>query len=74
MLSNLPAATGVNLDPDTVGGMASEGANTYYLKDTSADIAPASQLNTNPALHVAFFAAKRANAGVENLDRTLRVR
>ncbi|MFF9040419.1 4-hydroxy-tetrahydrodipicolinate synthase [Streptomyces sp. NPDC014892] len=44
MLYNLPGATGVNLDPDTVGQLAREVENIRYIKDTSADMAQAGQL------------------------------
>ncbi|MFF9779482.1 4-hydroxy-tetrahydrodipicolinate synthase [Streptomyces sp. NPDC013978] len=44
MLYNLPGATGVNLDPDTVGRLAREVENIRYIKDTSADMAQAGQL------------------------------
>ena len=44
MLYNLPAATGVNLDPDTIGRLAREVDNIRYIKDTSADMAQAGQL------------------------------
>jgi 4-hydroxy-tetrahydrodipicolinate synthase len=44
MLYNLPDATGVNLDPDTVGRLAREVDNIRYIKDTSADMAQAGQL------------------------------
>ena len=44
MLYNLPGATGVNLDPDTVGRLAREVDNIRYIKDTSADMAQAGQL------------------------------
>jgi 4-hydroxy-tetrahydrodipicolinate synthase len=44
MLYNLPVATGVNLDPDTVGRLAREVDNIRYIKDTSADMAQAGQL------------------------------
>ncbi|MGI5459796.1 4-hydroxy-tetrahydrodipicolinate synthase [Streptomyces sp. CA-249302] len=44
MLYNLPGATGVNLDPDTVGRLAREVDNIQYIKDTSADMAQAGQL------------------------------
>ncbi|HZN82245.1 MAG TPA: dihydrodipicolinate synthase family protein, partial [Mycobacterium sp.] len=37
-------ATGVNLDPDTVGRLAREVDNIRYIKDTSADMAQAGQL------------------------------
>ncbi|MEU6664222.1 4-hydroxy-tetrahydrodipicolinate synthase [Streptomyces sp. NPDC046821] len=44
MLYNLPGATGVNLDPDTVGRLARSCENIRYIKDTSADMAQAGQL------------------------------
>jgi 4-hydroxy-tetrahydrodipicolinate synthase len=44
MLYNLPPATGVNLDPDTVGALAREVENIAYIKDTSGDLAQAGQL------------------------------
>ncbi|MFJ9708765.1 4-hydroxy-tetrahydrodipicolinate synthase [Streptomyces sp. NPDC101234] len=47
MLYNLPGATGVNLDPDTVGQLAREVDNIRYIKDTSADMAQAGRLIHN---------------------------
>lgn len=47
MLYNLPGATGVNLDPDTVGQLAREADNIRYIKDTSADMAQAGRLIHN---------------------------
>jgi 4-hydroxy-tetrahydrodipicolinate synthase len=44
MLYNLPAATGVNLDPDTVGWLARELENIQYVKDTSADMSQVGKL------------------------------
>lgn len=44
MLYNLPGATGVNLDPETVGTLARQHENIRYIKDTSADMAQAGQL------------------------------
>ena len=44
MLYNLPPATGVNLDPDTVGALAREVENIQYIKDTSADMNQAGKL------------------------------
>lgn len=44
ILYNLPVATGINLDPDTVGQLAREVDNIRYIKDTSADMAQAGQL------------------------------
>ncbi|MEV7087739.1 4-hydroxy-tetrahydrodipicolinate synthase [Streptomyces sp. NPDC093085] len=44
MLYNLPDATGVNLDPDTVGALARRHENIRYIKDTSADMAQAGRL------------------------------
>ena len=37
MLYNIPGATGVNLDPDTVGSLAREFENIRYIKDSSVD-------------------------------------
>jgi 4-hydroxy-tetrahydrodipicolinate synthase len=44
MLYNLPAATGVTLDPDTVGALAREVENIRYIKDTSADMSQVGRL------------------------------
>lgn len=44
MLYNLPAATGVNLEPAVVGQLAREVGNIKYIKDTSADLAQAGRL------------------------------
>lgn len=44
MLYNLPAATGVNLDPVTVRDLATGQDNIRYIKDSSADWAQALQL------------------------------
>jgi 4-hydroxy-tetrahydrodipicolinate synthase len=44
MLYNLPPATGVNLEPDTVGALAREIENIQYVKDTSADMVQACKL------------------------------
>ncbi|MCP3426551.1 4-hydroxy-tetrahydrodipicolinate synthase [Rothia sp. AR01] len=37
MLYNIPGATGVNLDPDTVGRLARKHENIRYIKDSSVD-------------------------------------
>ena len=37
MLYNIPGATGVNLDPDTIRRLAEEVDNIRYIKDSSAD-------------------------------------
>ena len=47
MLYNLPVATGVNLDPDTVGAMAREVDNIRYIKNTTVDMAQSAQLIHN---------------------------
>ncbi|MGI5499002.1 4-hydroxy-tetrahydrodipicolinate synthase [Lentzea sp. CA-135723] len=47
MLYNLPSATGVNLTPDVVGRLARDVENIRYIKDTSADMAQATQLIHN---------------------------
>lgn len=44
MLYNLPAATGVFLDADTVGALAREVGNVRYIKDTSADMTQVGRL------------------------------
>ena len=47
MLYNLPVATGVNLQPETVGKLAREVENIKYIKDTTGDMSQASQLIHN---------------------------
>lgn len=44
MLYNYPSATGVNLDPETVGKLAREVENIQYIKDSSGDMGQAIQL------------------------------
>ena len=44
MLYNLPAATGVDLTPDTIAALAREVENIRYVKNTSPDMAQAAQL------------------------------
>jgi 4-hydroxy-tetrahydrodipicolinate synthase len=44
MLYNLPVATGVNMEPAMVAGLAREVDNILYVKDTSADLVQAAQL------------------------------
>ena len=44
MLYNLPAATGVDLDPDTVGTLAREVENIRYIKNTTVDMAQSAML------------------------------
>ncbi|MDI3389177.1 4-hydroxy-tetrahydrodipicolinate synthase [Streptomyces sp. B-S-A8] len=44
MLYNLPGATGVNLDPDTVGALARKHRNIRYIKDTTGDMTQAGKL------------------------------
>jgi 4-hydroxy-tetrahydrodipicolinate synthase len=44
MLYNLPIATGVNMTPEMMGGLAREVDNIQYVKDTSGDLAQAGQL------------------------------
>ncbi|MBN9792555.1 4-hydroxy-tetrahydrodipicolinate synthase [Pseudonocardia sp. TMWB2A] len=55
MLYNIPAATGVNLDPDTVGTLAREIDTIRYVKDSSANMEQALQLVHHHADHVATF-------------------
>jgi 4-hydroxy-tetrahydrodipicolinate synthase len=47
MLYNLPAATGVDLDPDTVGALARETQNIRYIKNTTVDMAQTVRLIHN---------------------------
>jgi 4-hydroxy-tetrahydrodipicolinate synthase len=47
MLYNLPVATGVDLDPDTVGALAREVENIRYIKNTTTDMAQSAQLIHN---------------------------
>jgi 4-hydroxy-tetrahydrodipicolinate synthase len=44
MLYNIPDATGVNLDPDTIGTLARESEQIRYVKDSSANWEQALQL------------------------------
>jgi 4-hydroxy-tetrahydrodipicolinate synthase len=44
MLYNLPVATGVDLDPDTVGALAREIENIRYIKNTTVDMAQSARL------------------------------
>jgi 4-hydroxy-tetrahydrodipicolinate synthase len=55
MLYNLPAATGVNLSPETVGQLAQDVENIRYIKDTSADMAQAGKLVHNHGDAIATF-------------------
>jgi 4-hydroxy-tetrahydrodipicolinate synthase len=52
MLYNLPTATGVNLDPTTVGKLAREVDNIRYIKDSSGDMGQATQLIHHHADHI----------------------
>jgi 4-hydroxy-tetrahydrodipicolinate synthase len=47
MLYNLPTATGVDLDPDTVGALAREIENIRYIKNTTVDMAQSARLIHN---------------------------
>jgi len=47
MLYNLPVATGVDLDPDTVGALAREVENIRYIKNTTVDMAQSARLIHN---------------------------
>jgi 4-hydroxy-tetrahydrodipicolinate synthase len=47
MVYNLPAATGVDLDPDTVGALAREVENIRYIKNTTVDMAQSAALIHN---------------------------
>ena len=47
MIYNLPVATGVDLDPDTVGALAREVENIRYIKNTTVDMAQSARLIHN---------------------------
>src|SRR5690348_12292813 len=47
MLYNLPVATGVDLQPDTVGALAREVGNIRYIKNTTVDMDQSAQLIHN---------------------------
>jgi 4-hydroxy-tetrahydrodipicolinate synthase len=55
MLYNLPMATGVDLDPDTVGALAREVENIRYIKNTTTDMAQSAQLIHNYGDVIATF-------------------
>src|SRR5215469_243962 len=55
MLYNLPVATGVDLDPDTVGALAREIDNIRYIKNTTVDMAQSARLIHNHGDVIATF-------------------
>ncbi|MCR4488021.1 4-hydroxy-tetrahydrodipicolinate synthase [Micrococcus luteus] len=55
MLYNIPAATGVNLDHETVGELARSVENIRYIKDSSANMEQANQLIHHHADHIGTF-------------------
>jgi 4-hydroxy-tetrahydrodipicolinate synthase len=55
MLYNLPAATGVDLSPDTVGALAREVENIRYIKNTTVDMAQSAELIHNHGDAIATF-------------------
>lgn len=55
MLYNIPAATGVNLDPGTVASLAREIDTIRYVKDSSADMTQALQLIHHHKQDIATF-------------------
>ena len=55
MLYNIPDATGVNLDPDTVAKLADELENVRYIKDSSANMEQALQLIHHHSDRIATF-------------------
>jgi 4-hydroxy-tetrahydrodipicolinate synthase len=55
MLYNLPMATGVDLDPDTVGALAREVENIRYIKNTTIDMAQSASLIHNHGDVIATF-------------------
>lgn len=52
MLYNIPAATGVNLDHETVGELARDVENIRYIKDSSGNMEQANQLIHHHAEHI----------------------
>ena len=52
MLYNYPSATGVNLDPETVGKLGREVDNIRYVKDSSGDMGQATQLIHEHSEHI----------------------
>jgi 4-hydroxy-tetrahydrodipicolinate synthase len=56
MLYNLPMATGVDLDPDTVGALAREIENIRYIKNTTVDMAQSARLIHNHGDVISTFA------------------
>ena len=55
MLYNLPVATGVDLHPDAVGGLARDVENIRYIKNTTTDMAQSAQLIHNYGDVIATF-------------------
>jgi len=55
MLYNLPMATGVNLEPETVGRLAREVENILYIKNTTTDMAQSAQLIHNHSDVISTF-------------------
>lgn len=55
MLYNIPAATGVNLDHETVGELARSVENIRYIKDSSANMEQANQLIHHHSEHIGTF-------------------
>jgi 4-hydroxy-tetrahydrodipicolinate synthase len=55
MLYNLPVATGVDLDPDTVGALAREVENIRYIKNTTTDMAQSARLIHNHSDVISTF-------------------
>ncbi|MDQ1594379.1 MAG: 4-hydroxy-tetrahydrodipicolinate synthase, partial [Arthrobacter pascens] len=52
MLYNYPSATGVNLDPETVGKLGREVENIRYVKDSSGNMEQATQLIHEHGEHI----------------------
>jgi 4-hydroxy-tetrahydrodipicolinate synthase len=55
MLYNIPAATGTNLDAETIGSLAREVDNIRYVKDSSANWEQALQLIHHHRNHIGTF-------------------
>lgn len=55
MVYNLPVATGVDLDPDTIGALAREVENVQYVKNTTTNMAQSAALIHNHGDVVSTF-------------------
>ena len=58
MLYNLPVATGVDLDPETVGALAREVENIRYIKNTTVNMAQSAALIHNHGDVISTFVGR----------------